>query len=47
MRAAASVALSDAAGTPRLKLTVDADGNPRIEFLDDKGQVVQRLPQGK
>ena len=43
----ASVALSDAAGTPRLKLTVDAGGNPRIEFLDDKGQVVQRLPQGK
>jgi len=43
----ASIALSDAAGTPRLKLTVDAGGNPRIEFLDDKGQVVQRLPQGK
>jgi hypothetical protein len=43
----ASVALSDAAGTPRLKLTVDANGNPRIEFLDDKGQVTQRLPQGK
>ena len=28
-------------------LTVDADGDPRIEFLDDKGQVAQRLPQGK
>jgi len=43
----ASVALSDANGQPRLKLTVDANGNPRIEFLDDKGQVTQRLPQGK
>ena len=43
----ASVALSDADGHTRLKLTVDAKGNPRIEFLDDKGQVTQRLPQKK
>jgi hypothetical protein len=43
----ASVALSDGDGKTRLRLTVDANGNPRIEFLDDKGQVVQRLPQGK
>jgi len=43
----ASMALSDADGQPRLKLTVDAGGNPRIEFLDGKGTVVQRLPQGK
>ena len=43
----ASVALSDADGKPRLKLTVDANGNPRIESLDDKGQVTQRLPQGR
>jgi hypothetical protein len=40
----ATVALSDAAGKPRLKLTVDADGDPRIEFLDDQGKVVSRLP---
>ena len=33
--------------TCALTLTVDANGNPRIEFLDDKGQVTQRLPQGK
>jgi hypothetical protein len=32
---------------PRLTLTVDATGNPRIEFLDDKGLVTQRLPPGK
>jgi hypothetical protein len=43
----ASVALSDGAGRPRLRLTVDANGNPRSEFLDDTGQVVQRLPHGK
>lgn len=43
----ASVALSDADGKPRLKLTVDANGNPRIEFLDDTGKVTQRLPERK
>jgi hypothetical protein len=40
----ATVTLSDAAGKPRLTLTVDADGNPRIEFLDAEGKVVSRLP---
>jgi hypothetical protein len=42
---AATVALSDANGKVRLTLTVDADGNPRIEFLDEQGKVVTRLPQ--
>lgn len=41
----ATIALSDAAGKPRLTLTVDAAGNPRIEFLDETGKVVSRLPQ--
>jgi hypothetical protein len=41
----ATVALSDAAGKPRLTLTVDAAGNPRIEFLDDAGKVIARLPE--
>ena len=41
----ATVVLSDAAGRPRLTLTVDADGHPRIEFLDDQGKVVSRLPR--
>jgi hypothetical protein len=41
----ATVVLSDAAGKPRLTLTVDADGNPRIEFLDEQGKVVSRLPK--
>lgn len=39
-----TVALSDANGKVRLALTVDADGNPRIEFLDEAGKVVSRLP---
>jgi len=41
----ATVSLSDAAGKPRLTLTVDAGGDPRIEFLDEQGKVVSRLPQ--
>lgn len=41
----ATIALSDASGKTRLTLTVDADGNPRIEFLDGDGKVVSRLPQ--
>ena len=40
----ATVALSDANGKVRLTLTVDAAGNPRIEFLDEQGKVVSRLP---
>ena len=43
---AASVSLADAAGKPRLTLTVDASGNPRIEFLDANGKIVDRIPKG-
>lgn len=41
---AAMISLSDGSGKPRLNLTVDAAGNPRIEFLDAEGKVVARLP---
>jgi hypothetical protein len=40
----ATVSLADAAGKPRLTMTVDAAGNPRIEFLDVDGKVVTRIP---
>jgi hypothetical protein len=40
---AATMALADEAGRPRLRLTVDAAGNPRIEFLDEQGKVVRSL----
>jgi hypothetical protein len=40
----ATVSLADADGKPRLTLTVDATGNPRIEFLDATGKVVSKLP---
>jgi hypothetical protein len=41
----ATVSLADADGRPRLRLTVDAAGNPRIEFLDETGKVLTRIPQ--
>jgi hypothetical protein len=37
---------ADANGKPRLTLTVDATGSPRIEFLDENGKIVDRMPQG-
>ena len=40
---AALIALSDAQGKPRLVFTVDAAGNPRIEFLDENGRVIKSL----
>ena len=42
---ASAVVLSDAQGKPRLTLMVDATGNPRIEFLDENGKVVARIPE--
>jgi hypothetical protein len=42
---AAAMVLSDANGKARLTLTVDATGNPRIEFLDETGKVVARIPE--
>lgn len=42
---AATVSLADANGKPRLTLTVDAAGNPRIEFLDENGKLTARIPQ--
>ena len=42
---ASTVILSDGDGRARLRLTVDATGNPRIEFLDETGKVVTRIPE--
>jgi hypothetical protein len=44
---AATISLADGTGKPRLTLTVDAAGNPRIEFLDETGKVVARMPENK
>jgi hypothetical protein len=37
--------LSDGDGRARLRLAVDASGNPRIEFLDESGRIVARIPE--
>ncbi len=36
--------LSDPEGRPRLTIAVDADGNPKLSFLDDSGKVTYQLP---
>src|SRR5687767_3239503 len=40
----AAVSLADANGKPRLTMRVDAAGEASIEFLDENGKVVQRIP---
>jgi len=41
---AAVIRLADTNGRPRINLSVDAAGSPKLEFLDEKGTVVYRLP---
>ena len=41
---AAVIDLSDAKGRPRLRISVAADGTPRIAFLDESGKVTHSLP---
>ena len=41
----ARVSLADRAGRERLRMTVAPGGDASIEFLDDKGEVVDRLPR--
>jgi hypothetical protein len=42
---AAVVDLSDPEGRPRIRLRVDSLGTPSLEFLDEDGEVVTRLPE--
>ena len=39
------VRLADKQGRPRLVLKVDGAGEPSVEFLDDTGKVVRRIPE--
>ena len=41
---AAALTLSDPQGRPRAQLMVDAQGAARLEFLDEKGVVIQSIP---
>ena len=42
---AAMVVLSDPKGRARIRLSVDAMGAPKLEFLDEAGKVTYNLPQ--
>lgn len=39
-----SVSLSDSKGKERIRMVIDSEDIPRLEFLDDKGKVVYSLP---
>jgi hypothetical protein len=41
----AVVSLKDTAGRTRLRLSVDSTNVARMEFLDERGQVVHRIPE--
>ena len=40
----ASILLSDPKGQPRIRITVDAAGFPKLDFLDESGKLVYSLP---
>ena len=40
----AQIVLSDQKGRARIKLSVDASGSPKLEFLDEAGKVISSLP---
>lgn len=40
-----SLVISDTKGKPRIRLIVGVDGEPKLEFLDAAGKVLQTLPQ--
>jgi hypothetical protein len=42
---AASLVMSDLKGKPRIRMTVTADGTPRLDFLDESGKVIYSLPE--
>ena len=41
----AFISLSDAKGKERIQILVAADGTPKINFLDEKGNVTYSLPE--
>jgi hypothetical protein len=44
---AATVTLSDANGRPRLRMSVDAGGEAKVEFLDVDGKIIASLPASR
>ena len=44
---AASLEISDIKGKPRIKMSVAANGSPKLDFLDETGKVIYSLPEAK
>jgi len=40
-----AVILADAKGKPRIMMLVTPEGQPTLQFMDEKGKVIQTLPQ--
>jgi hypothetical protein len=40
-----AVVLADAQGHPKIMMLVEPDGTPSLQFFDNAGKVIQRLPQ--
>jgi hypothetical protein len=43
----AFISLSDVKGRERIQISVNADGTPKINFLNEKGEVTYSLPDNK
>lgn len=39
------IGLNDAKGKTRIEISVEANGNPKINFLDENGKVIYSLPE--
>src|SRR5207237_10708494 len=39
--------MSDIKGRPRIRMVVNADGTPKLDFLDQAGKVIYSLPEDK
>ncbi len=39
------IQMSDAKGKARIELSVEASGNPKLNFLDENGKVIYSLPE--
>lgn len=42
-----AVILADSKGSPRIMMIVTPEGKPTLDFLDEKGHVIQSLPETK
>jgi len=41
----AMISLADKKGKPRIKMSVTADGTPKLDFLDETGKITYSLPE--